>query len=59
MTYDIFKEAYIARDLVKDDNYWIRYFEKSVLFLHNVRLRTLFIIALIHGDMVNPSAIWE
>jgi hypothetical protein len=30
-----------------------------VTFLHSARLRALFVIALTHGDMVNPSAIWE
>jgi len=59
VTYDIFKEAYIARDLVEDDNYWIRYFEKSVFFLYDARLRALFVIALTYGDMVNSGAIWE
>jgi hypothetical protein len=37
----------------------MRYFEKSVLFLHDARLRALFVIVLIYGDMVNPGAIWE
>jgi hypothetical protein len=57
VTYNTFKEACITRGLVKDDNYWIRYFEKSVLFLHDARLRALFVIALTYGDMVNPGAI--
>jgi hypothetical protein len=57
MTYNIFKEACIARDLVKDDNHWIRYFKKSVIFLYGARLRTLFVIALTYGDMVNPGAV--
>jgi hypothetical protein len=59
MTYNIFKKACIARGLIKDDNYWIRYFEKSVFFLYDVRLRALFVIALIYGDIINPNAIWE
>jgi hypothetical protein len=59
MTYDIFKETCIARDLVKDDNYWIQYFEKNVTFLYGARLRALFVIALTYGDMVNPGVIWE
>jgi hypothetical protein len=59
MTYDIFKETYIARDLVEDDNYWIQCFEKSVTFLHGARLRVLFVIALIYDDMINFGAIWE
>jgi hypothetical protein len=59
MTYDIFKEAYIARNLVKNDNYWIRYFEESVLFLYNARLRALFVIILTYGDMINPNAVWK
>jgi hypothetical protein len=57
VTYDIFKKACIARDLVENDNYWIRYFEESVLFLHDARLRALFVIALIYGDMINLGAI--
>jgi hypothetical protein len=44
---------------MKDDNYWIRYFEESVIFLHSARLRALFVIALTYGDIVNPSAVWE
>jgi hypothetical protein len=59
MTYNTFKEACIARGLVKNDNYWIRYFEESVTFLHDARLRALFVIALTYGDMVNPGAVWE
>jgi hypothetical protein len=59
VTYNTFKEACIARDLVEDDNHWIRYFEESVTFLHGARLRALFVIALIYGDMVNPGAVWE
>jgi hypothetical protein len=59
VTYNIFKEACIARGLVEDDNHWIRYFEKSVTFLHGARLRVLFVIALTYGDMVNPGAVWE
>jgi hypothetical protein len=57
VTYDIFKKACITRGLVEDDNYWIRYFEESVLFLHDARLRVLFVIALTHGDIVNLGAI--
>jgi len=57
MTYNIFKEACIARDLIKNDNYWIRYFKKSVTFLYDARLRVLFVIALTHGDIVNPGAV--
>jgi hypothetical protein len=57
MIYDIFKEACIARDLVEDDNYWIQCFEESVTFLYGARLRALFVIALIYGDMVNFGAI--
>jgi hypothetical protein len=30
-----------------------------VLFLYGARLRALFVIALIYGDMVNLGAIWE
>jgi hypothetical protein len=30
-----------------------------VLFLHDARLRALFVIALTYDDMVNPGAIWE
>jgi hypothetical protein len=59
VTYDIFKKTCVARGLVKDDNYWIRYFKKSVVFLYNARLRALFVIALTYGDVVNFSAIWE
>jgi hypothetical protein len=59
VTYDTFKKTCIARDLVEDDNYWIWYFEKNVLFLHDARLRALFVIALTHGDIVNPGAIWK
>jgi hypothetical protein len=57
VTYDIFKEACIVRDLVKDDNYWIQCFEESVTFLYSARLRALFVVALTYGDMVNPGAI--
>ena len=28
-------------------------------FLHDARLRALFVIALTHGDMINPGAVWE
>jgi hypothetical protein len=59
MTYNTFKKAYIARDLIENDNYWIRCFKKSVTFLYNARLRVLFVIALTHGDIINPSAVWE
>jgi hypothetical protein len=57
MTYNTFKKTCITRGLVKDDNYWIRYFEENVTFLHGARLRALFVIALTHGDMVNPGAV--
>jgi hypothetical protein len=30
-----------------------------VIFLYNARLRVLFVIALIYGDMINPGVIWE
>jgi hypothetical protein len=30
-----------------------------VIFLHDARLRALFVITLTHGDMVNLGAIWE
>jgi hypothetical protein len=30
-----------------------------VTFLYGARLRALFVIALTHDDMVNPSAVWE
>ena len=30
-----------------------------MIFLHSARLRALFVIALTHGDIVNPSAVWE
>jgi hypothetical protein len=44
---------------VENDNYWIRYFKKSVTFLHDARLRALFVIALTYDDMINPGAVWE
>ena len=44
---------------MEDDNHWIRYFEKSVTFLHGARLRALFVIALTYGNMINLGAIWE
>jgi hypothetical protein len=30
-----------------------------VTFLHNGRLRALFVIALIYNDIINPGAVWE
>ena len=30
-----------------------------MLFLHNARLRALFVIALTYSDIVNLGAIWE
>jgi hypothetical protein len=59
VTYNTFKKACIARGLVKNDNYWIRYFKESVIFLYGARLRALFVIVLTYGDMVNPGAVWE
>jgi hypothetical protein len=59
VTYDTFKETCVARGLVEDDNHWIRCFKESVVFLHGARLRALFVIALTHGDVINPGAIWE
>jgi hypothetical protein len=55
--YDTFKAACIARGLVDNNNHWIQCFEEGVTFLHGTRLRSLFIIALTHGDIVNSKSL--
>ena len=57
--YATFKQACIALNLLDDDNEWVRCFEEAVQFSSGTSLRLLFTMALVHGDITDPIALWH
>ena len=57
--HNTFRQACIARGLLDDDNEWIKCFTDAALFSTGRALRNLFVIALLHGDVSNPLALWD
>ena len=57
--YATFKAACVARGLLEDDNEWISCFTEASRFSSGSSLRTLFVTALIHGDITAPNLLWE
>jgi len=56
--HDTFHQACIARGLLDDDKEWIRCFTDAALFSSGRALRNLFVIALLHGSVTDPPALW-
>lgn len=54
-----FYEACRARGLVEDDKEWVYCFREARRYKSGMALRSLFVIAIIHGPLITPSAIWE
>ncbi|KAJ6439008.1 hypothetical protein O9K51_08411 [Purpureocillium lavendulum] len=54
-----FREACVAAGLLEDDRHWIVCFEEASLWQTGRRLRDLFILCLLHGDVSQPAAMWE
>ena len=57
--YPTFKAACEAMGLLEDDREWIKTFEEAGVFKKGSALRSLFVVALLHGSIANPKALWE
>ena len=57
--YDTFRQACVARGLLDDDKEWITCFTDATRFSTGRALRNLFVIALLHGSVADPLALWE
>jgi hypothetical protein len=57
VTYDIFQTAYLARDLIDNDNHWIKYFNETRLIKKDHAFRNLFIITLTYSEIVDPNGL--
>ncbi|XP_066923007.1 uncharacterized protein, partial [Clytia hemisphaerica] len=54
-----FREACIARGLLQDDNLWITTMENVAQYGTASKIRKVFCMILIHGEVNNPPEIWE
>jgi hypothetical protein len=54
-----FKAACEAMGLLEDDREWIKTFEEAGVFMKGSALRSLFVVALLHGSVSNAKALWE
>ena len=60
VTYQTFKEAAIARELLDSGEEWIKHFEEAASFQSPMLLRQLFVSILTHGEnVINANEIWE
>ena len=59
ISYDSYKEIALAMGLLSDDNEIIYAMEETSLFGNSFKLRQLFSIILKHGEITNPSHIYE
>jgi hypothetical protein len=53
-----FRAACQAMGLLEDDQEWLRTFEEAAHFRTGTYLRSLFTIALLHGSVTDPPALW-
>ena len=56
--YPTFKAACSARGLLEDDQEWIACFTEAIKFASGHALRSLFGLALVHGSVTDPCALW-
>ena len=54
-----FREACVARGLLQDDNLWITTMENAAQYGTASKVRRVFCMILIHGEVNNPPEIWE
>lgn len=57
--YPTFKAACEAMDLLEDDREYIKTFKDASILKKGSAWRSLFVIALLHGSVANPKALWE
>jgi hypothetical protein len=57
--YPTFRAACIALGLLADDGEWFQCFDESKHFATGRALRSLFVTALINGDLSEPVKLWE
>ncbi|CAG8521376.1 1196_t:CDS:2, partial [Cetraspora pellucida] len=53
-----FKDAYMALDLLEDDNEWIYCLEEAAVMRSGTQLRSLFTIILTHSTLTQPYNLW-
>jgi hypothetical protein len=54
-----FKAACQAMGLLEDDREWMLTFEEAAAIKTGAALRSLFVVALLHGSLAEPKALWE
>ena len=54
-----FKEACLQLNLIETDDGWLNCFTEAALFATGSSLRSLFITALVYGQVSSPSSIWN
>lgn len=59
VVYQTYKEAAFARGVIIDDQEWRRCMEEAAQYMMPFQLRSLFVILLIHCDVLRPSELWE
>ena len=57
--YSSYQQACIALGLLEDDQEWVHCFEKAVHFSTRNTLRTLFVTALMFGNVADPQSLWS
>lgn len=59
MVYPTFQAACIPLRLLDDDTEWVSCFTEAVTFSSGHSLQALFRTTLIHGNVSDPTALWE
>ena len=53
------KSACITLGILADDNEWIQCFTEAIIFASGQGLRSIFVTALLHGDITDPAELWN
>ena len=59
ITFDTFKAACIARNLLDDDIEWVKCMEEAATIKTGKQLRQLFAVLLLNCDLTSPKKMWE
>jgi ATP-dependent DNA helicase PIF1 len=57
--YPNYKEACLARELIRDDKEWISAMEEAEMIMTAKQMRKLFARILVHCDPVDPAGLWN
>ena len=57
--YPTFTSACIALGLLADDNEWVQCFTEAIIFVSGHGLCSLFVTALLYGNITDPTILWN